>query len=155
VSTDIAIRNLPLWEEKGEKKVKFALSGMIVVVLHAIVNAIHGLAHLEIPITLSLVQSLFVVVVITIAPLVAIVLLWTQFCRIGGWLLLGSMAGSLLFGIYHHYIAISPDHVSQISFTGWELLFQITAILIVIVDSLGCLISVWILKALPYKENIL
>jgi hypothetical protein len=134
---------------------KMARYGTAIVVLHAIANGVHGLAHLKIPIPLSLFQSLFVGIVIVLAPIVAAILLWTQFYRFGSWLLLGSIAGSLLFGVYNHYIVISPDHVSQISFTGWSLLFQVTVVLILIVDGFGCWFGLWALKALPQPEKIL
>jgi len=94
-----------------------------------------------IPVSLSLLQGLFVVVVI-LAPIAA-GLLWTPFYRIGSWLLLGSIAGSLLSAIYNHHLVISPDHVSQVSFEGWGLLFQVTAYLMLIVDGLGCWIMYW------------
>jgi hypothetical protein len=58
------------------------------------------------------------------------------------------MAGSLLFAIYNHYLVISPDHVSQVSFTGWGMLFQVTAFLILIVDGLGCWLSIRALKTI-------
>jgi hypothetical protein len=49
---------------------------------------------------------------------------------------MGLIAESLLFGIYNHFIVISPDHVSQVSFEGWGMLFQVTAIFILMVDEL-------------------
>jgi hypothetical protein len=91
--------------------------------------------------------------VVLLTPMVAAVLLWTEFDRIGSWLLLSSIAGALLFGIYNHFIAISPDHVSQVSFAGWGLLFQVTAILIVIVDGLGSGFGVWALRNMQQKEQ--
>lgn len=134
---------------------KVAQYGTTVVVIHAIVSAIHGLAHQEIPIPLSLFQSLFVGIVIFLAPIIAAVLLWTQFDRIGNWLLLSSMAGSGLFGLYNHYIVISSDHVSQVSLAGWGLVFQITAFLIPLVDGLGCAVGISALKAIPQNEKVL
>lgn len=134
---------------------KIAQYGTTIVVIHTIVNALHGLAHVKIPVSLSLVQSLFVGIVIFPAPIIAAVLLWTQFYRIGSWLLLSSMAGSLLFAIYNHLIVISPDHVSQVSFEGWGLLFQVTAILILIADGLGCWIGIWALKTIGQPEQVL
>jgi hypothetical protein len=132
---------------------KIAQYGTVVVFIHAIANGLHGLAHVEIPVSLSLLQSLFVGIVIFLTPIIAAVLLWTQFYRIGSWLLLSSIAGSLLFGIYNHFIVISPDHVSQVPFESWGMLFQITAILIVIVDGLGCGISVWALKTTTQQQQ--
>ncbi|MEH2320035.1 hypothetical protein [Nostoc sp.] len=134
---------------------KIAQYGTAIVVIHAIINGLHGLAHVEIPVTLSLVQSLFVGIVIFPIPIIAAVLLWTQFYRIGSWLLLSSIAGSLLFGIYNHLIVISPDHLSQVSFADWGLVFQITAILILIVDGFGCWIGIWALKMIRQAETVI
>ncbi|HEY9642801.1 MAG TPA: hypothetical protein V6C57_20095 [Coleofasciculaceae cyanobacterium] len=123
-------------------------------VLHAIAHALHGLAHVKIPVPLSSLQSVFIVAVIFLAPIIAAVLLWTKFDRVGSWLLLSSMAGSILFGIYNHLIMISPDHVSQVSFASWGWLFQITAVLTLIIDGLGCWIGVWGLKSIPQLEEV-
>ncbi|MGH2416541.1 MAG: hypothetical protein ACRDEA_23170 [Microcystaceae cyanobacterium] len=134
---------------------KIAQYGTAFAVIHALANGLHGLAHIEIPVALSLLQSLFVGIVIFPTPIIAAVLLWTPFYRVGSWLLLSSIAGSLLFGIYNHFIVISPDHVSQVSLTGWGLLFQITAILIVIVDGFGSWIGIWALKKIQQPEKVL
>lgn len=134
---------------------KIAQYGTMVVVMHAIANGLHGLAHIEIPVPLSLLQSLFVGIAIFLTPIVAAALLWTQFYRIGSWLLLGSIAGSLLFGLYNHFIVISPDHVSQVSFKGWGMIFRVTAILILIVDGLACGISLWALKTIQPPEKVI
>lgn len=133
---------------------KIAQSGTAIVFLHAIFHGLHGLAHAQIPIPLSLAQSLFIGGVIFLIPIIAAVLLWTSFDLIGGWLLLGSMMGAVLFGIYNHFIVASPDHVSQVSFEGWGLLFQITAILTLIVDGFGCWIGLTALKSVQHPEQV-
>ncbi|MBD3881608.1 hypothetical protein IFO70_07565 [Phormidium tenue FACHB-886] len=115
--------------------------GTIIVVVHTIVVALHGLAHQKIPVPISLAQSLFVDIVIVLAPIAAAILLWTPFYRIGCWLFFGAMIGALLFGIYNHFIAITPDHISQIPFEGWGMLFQVTAILLLITE--GCGVALW------------
>jgi len=53
-----------------------------------------------------------------LAPIAAMILLWAPLQQTGSWLLLSSMAGAILFGLYHHFIVISPDHVSQVPFAG-------------------------------------
>jgi len=80
---------------------KIAQHGTTIVVMHAIVHGLHGLAHKELPVPLSLLQALFVGVVVILAPIIAAGLLWTPFYRIGSWLLLSSIAGSLLSEIYN------------------------------------------------------
>jgi len=101
----------------SQKEVKMQLItryGTIAVVIHAIVVALHGLAHEKIPVSLSLLQSLFVGSIIVLVWIAAMILLWTPLQQTGSWLLLSSMAGAILFGLYHHFIVISPDHVSQV-----------------------------------------
>jgi hypothetical protein len=71
-----------------EKQDEDCSYGTTIVVMHTIVHGLYGFAHKEIPVPLSLLQSLFVGVVVTLAPIIAAVLLWTQFYRIGSWILL-------------------------------------------------------------------
>jgi hypothetical protein len=130
---------------------KIAEYGTTIVVLYAIANGLHGLAHVEIPVPLSLLQGLFVGIVIFLSPFIAAVL----FYRMGSWLLLSAMTGSLLFGVYNHYMVISPDHFTQVSFAGWGLLLQVTALLIALVDGLGCGVGVWALGTIPQQEKAL
>ena len=132
---------------------KIAQYGTAIVTMHVIVHGLHGFAHNEIPVSLSLLQGLFVGVVVILAPIIAAGLLWTPFYRIGSWLLLGSFAASLLSAIYNHHLVISPDHVSQVSFEGWGLLFQATAYLMLVVDGLGCWIGILALRTIQPPEK--
>jgi hypothetical protein len=134
---------------------KVAQYGTTIVILHAIAHGLHGLAHVEIPVPLSLLQSVFIGAVILLLPILAAVLLWTPFDRLGSWLLLSSMAGAILFGLYNHFLVISPDHVSHVTFTGWGLLFQSTAMLTLIVDGLGCWVGIRALKTMQQPEKAL
>jgi hypothetical protein len=134
-------------------KMKMAQYGTTIIVIHEIINGLHGLAHTAIPIPLSLLQSWFVGTVIFPAPIITAILLWTYFYRIGYWLLLGSMAGSGLFGIYNHFIVISPDHVSHVAFVGWGWLFQVTAGIIPIVNGIGCGIAIWALRTISQPKQ--
>lgn len=126
--------------------------GTIVFVSHTIVVALHGLAHEKMPVPLSPLQSLFVGSIIVLAPIAAIILLWTPLQQAGSRLLLSSMAGAMLFGLYHHFIAMGPDRISQIPFAGWGVLFHITAILLFFTEGLGCGVSVWTLNTLSAKR---
>ena len=133
---------------------KIAQFGTEIVVLHAIAHGLHGLAHTQIPVPLSLPQSLFIGGVVFLIPTIAAVLLWASFDLIGGWLLFGSMIGAILFGIYNHFVVASPDHVSQVSLEGWGLLFQITAILTLVIDGLGCWIGLLALNLVRQPEQV-
>jgi len=109
----------------------------VAVLAHLLVSFVHGSAHSELGVALSLWQKSYVAIVIMAAPLVAATLLWTRHRRAGLLLLTASMAGSLIFGAYYHYVAISPDHVSHLPPGEAQGLFRLTAQLLVVTESLG------------------
>jgi hypothetical protein len=126
---------------------KNALYGTVIVLIHALVSMVHGLAHQHLAIELTAAQKLFVIVVITLAPLLAMVLLWTRLRRGGAALLLLSMLGSLIFGVVNHFLIISPDHVQHLSIGSWKFPFQITAVLLAVIEIVGCWIGARALSA--------
>lgn len=121
----------------------FAASGIVIVLVHLIVSVLHGLAHLVIPVSLPLLSSLFVGVVITLMPLLAMWQLNRKNYPGGAWLLFISMFGALLFGVYNHFIAISPDHVSHVPDHEATPVFQITACTIMLLEAIGTGIGLW------------
>lgn len=86
----------------------------VLVALHLAVTVWHGSAHTALGITLPPEKTAFVFIVILIAPLVAVSLLWTRYAVVGGWMMVLSMLGALLFGVYHHYVMVSPDNVGHL-----------------------------------------
>ena len=125
---------------------KLTQYGTSVVAAHTVIVALHALSHEVLLVALSLFQSLFVGIVIILAPLLAAILLWTRFSRMGAVLLFCSMVGALAFGLYNHFILIGPDHIFQIPMTGWGILFQVTAVLLAMTEGLGVGVSIWGLK---------
>jgi hypothetical protein len=55
-----------------------------------------------------------VYVVILLAPFVAVGLVWTRFATLALWLFLVAMSASLLFGVYHHFVLVSPDNIHHL-----------------------------------------
>jgi len=104
-----------------------AIYGSAIVVCHAIVSLVHSVAHSELQIGLSPTETGFVLVVIGLCPLVAMGLLWTSWKTSGLVLLVLSMAGSLLFGLYHHFLVMGPDHVGEQIQGLWATTFALTA----------------------------
>ncbi|NJL78530.1 MAG: hypothetical protein HC836_37610 [Richelia sp. RM2_1_2] len=133
---------------------KLTLYAILIASFHFIVVGIHGFAHQIIPVPISMLQSLFIISIITITPVVAIVLLRRESFYTGMALLFGSMLGASIFGIYNHFIVISPDHISQIPATNWGKVFQITAFLLMISEILGVGISLWGLITKEKRERI-
>jgi hypothetical protein len=112
----------------------FALA---VILVHGIVNVLHGGAHAKLAIGLTSSQALFVIVIICALPLIAGALLFTRLRRAAGLLLASSMAGSLLFGVYYHFVFESGDHISHVAPGGWGAVFRGTAFLLAITEALG------------------
>jgi hypothetical protein len=121
----------------------------VAVLAHLIIALLHGLAHTELGVELSIWQKSYVAIVIVVAPLVAVMLLWTGRARLGLLLLVTSMSGSLIFGGYYHYVAVSADHVSHLPPGDAQGLFRLTALLLVLTEMFGLIVgllglrSVW------------
>ena len=120
-----------------------------IVVVHLLANIVHGLAHHELRVGLAPLDSIFVIVVVLIFPLIAMGLLWTAEKRLGLILLSLSMFGSLLFGLYHHFLTVSSDHVHSQPPSAWGMTFVLTAYLLLITEAIGTYVGVhflWIAR---------
>ena len=113
-----------------------------VVLANLMINIAHGLAHRKLGISLSLPDSIFVAVVVLILPLAAMGLVWTSAKRFGLILLSLSMFGSFLFGLYHHFLVISSDHVRSQPPTPWGMTFVITAYALLFAEALGTYLGI-------------
>ena len=121
----------------------------IVVAIHLLINVVHGVAHRELHVGLSPSGSIFVISVVLTLPLVAMALLWTAQKRLGLILLSLSMFGSLLFGLYHHFLVISPDHVRSQPASPWGIAFIFTAYGLLITEAIGTYVGIhflWVAK---------
>jgi hypothetical protein len=91
---------------------------------------------------------------VLILPLVATALVWTAKERLGLILLSLSMCGSLLFGLYHHFLVASPDHVRLQSASPWGIAFVLTAYGLLITEAIGAYVGIhflWIAKETSNK----
>jgi hypothetical protein len=94
-------------------------------------------------------------VVVLVFPLIATGLLWTSKKRHGLILLSLSMFGSLLFGLYYHFLAVSPDHIHSQPSGGWGTTFVLTAYRLLIAEAIGTYVGVryrWIAKEGSNKD---
>lgn len=118
----------------------------IVVLAHLVVNLLHGNAHTSLGVGLSSWQTVYVLSVILLAPLLALALSFTRYARAALWLLLLSMLGSLIFGFLYHYVIISPDHVAHLPAGDARGMFRITALLLLITEALGVVVAAMALR---------
>ena len=91
---------------------KLVISALVAA--HLVVNFWHSGGHTELAIGLPPIKLAFVIVVILLAPVVAGVLVWTRYVTLALWLFALSMVGALVFGVYHHYVLVSPDNIAHL-----------------------------------------
>ncbi len=115
--------------------------GVATVIVHALITIPHGLAHSMLHIDMQPWQNAFILLVITLLPIVSAVLLWKR-VRSGFVLLLLSMAGSLLFGGFYHFLDAGPDNISSLGPHPWTHPFQLTAVLLALSESVGVVVGV-------------
>jgi hypothetical protein len=124
-----------------------------IVLAHLLVNFVHGLAHRDLRVGLAPLASIFVVLVVLIFPLLAVGLVWTAKKRLGLILLSLSMFGSLIFGLYHHFLSVSPDHVRVQPPSPWGITFVLTAYLLLITEAIGTYVGVHFLRIAEKHSN--
>ena len=117
---------------------------LAVIAANAVALYLRNDAHTSLGVGLSPWQKGFVYTVIVPAPLVAGALVWGS-RPVGYALLLVSLLGSLLFGVYHHFIAISSDHVDHLPAGDAQGLFRSTAWITAVLELAGVAIAGWAL----------
>ena len=90
----------------------------------------------------------FVVLVILLAPFLALMLLYTRHLRAGAWLLFASMLGALLFGVAYHLVLPGPDNILLMSGGPWAIAFQTSALLLAVIETSGAVVGGWMLYSL-------
>jgi len=124
----------------------------VIVLVHLAIAILHGNAHSRLGVDLSTWQSSYVMIVIIVMPLAATVLLWTRYSRVGFILLAVSMAGSLIFGGYFHYVEVSSDHVSHLPAGDSQGMFRLTAMLLAATEAIGLAVAMFGLRHVRTHE---
>jgi hypothetical protein len=113
----------------------------VVVLVHFAILMAHSTAHDRLHIQLSPAQSAYAIAAMLVAPLIAGGLLWTKLSRIGAGLFTLSMAGSLIFAGYNHFLSGTNDNTLQMQHTGWGWVFFISSILLFLIELAGCAVG--------------
>lgn len=82
------------------------------------------------------------------APIVAAVLLWTRYRRVGAWLLATSLVGSLVFDLVYHFIVPGPDNAFTLPPGTWRTALRDSAALLLVLPGVGVLVGLWAAKRL-------
>jgi hypothetical protein len=116
------------------------------VLAHLVIYIVHGMAHSALHIGLPLWGNLFVIAVIGVGPIAGLLLLWSRRVRSGALTLALTMAGSLLFGLWYHFVVSGADHLAHLPDDPWKLPFQVTAVLLLLTEAAGTLVGMALLR---------
>lgn len=126
-------------------RIKFL--SLAIILLHVGASIIHGLAHQGARVALTTFGNVDVIVVITIAPLVAYALLLFRWAKAGALLFALSMLGSLVFGVWYHFLSSTNDNVVEVH-GPWRSTFFWTAIALAIIEFTGVLLGVYAFRTM-------
>ena len=115
-------------------------SAPALVLIHFVISIFHGQAHQGAMVALTTFGNVYVIVVITVAPLVAAVLLFTRGRKFGALLLALSMFGSFIFGSWYHFLSSTNDNVTQVH-GAWHSTFLWTAIALPLIELAGMFVG--------------
>jgi hypothetical protein len=119
-----------------------AMRGVAIVLsaLHLLVLSMHVWAHEIVDVYPGPAGNLFSIVVMILAPIVAIVLLIRRRDLAGIRLLGAALIGSLAFATPQHFLIHGPDHVTSMAPGPAQELFLATSVVLAVVD-LICLVG--------------
>ena len=121
------------------------------ILAHLAISTFHGRAHQGAMVMLTTFGYVYVLVVITFAPLVAGGLLFTRWAKAGALLLALSMFGSFAFGSWYHFLSATTDNVAEVH-GPWSSTFFWTAIALAVVEVAGAGFGVWAFRKFRTKE---
>jgi len=122
-----------------------------VIAAHAFAAGLHGVAHREHGIDLSAWQSVFVAIVVVIAPLWGAWLHWRTRARFGLVLITISMIAADVFGVALHFVVAGDDNV--LSHPAWHAthpatawLFELSAFAVFLTETAAGAVGLWCLR---------
>jgi hypothetical protein len=122
------------------------LAALALILVHLVISIVHGRAHQGATVALTTFGYVYVVIVITVAPLVAGALLFSRKQKVGALLLALSMLGSLAFGVWYHFLSAGSDNIAEVP-GGWHSTFLWTAIALALLEFIGVIFGFLIYRA--------
>src|SRR5689334_11186878 len=113
---------------------------LYLVIGHSVILGLHAAAHNVLGVQLTDFQMLFVTVAMIVVPVLAAILVWTRFQLVGSWLLLLGMLASFIFGFLSHFILSGVDNVFTVPSGDWRPVFQITTVLLGVMEIVSILL---------------
>ena len=117
----------------------------LVVLTHAVVVYWHLVLLARLGTVLKRDQVPLFASLANLIPLAALILLWANFRKAGGWVLL-FLAIPLAIGGYSHFLSTGSDNVFRMAPGELTFAFRVSAVLLLVLEFLGCWVSIQILR---------
>lgn len=117
----------------------------LVVLAHAVVVLWHLELLARLGSALKPEQVPLFAILANLIPVVAVILLWADFPKVGAWLLL-FLAVPLAIGGYSHFLSPGFDNVFRMAPGELTLAFRVSAVLLLVLELLSCWVAVQILR---------
>jgi hypothetical protein len=115
-------------------------AALALILIHLVISIVHGTAHQGAMVALTTFGNIYVLVIITLAPLVAAALLFTRKQKLGALVLALSMFGSFIFGFWYHFLSSTNDNVTEVH-GPWHSTFLWTAIALAVIELTGAFVG--------------
>jgi hypothetical protein len=121
-------------------------SAALIVLAHAVIVYWHLVLLARFGAAITPDQVPLLTILANLIPLIAVILMWAHFPRVGTSLLL-FLAVPLAIGGYSHFLSPGSDNVFRMAPSELTVAFRVSAVLLLILESLGCWLSIQILRA--------
>lgn len=110
----------------------------LVLVVHLTAAVLHGYSHALVPVQLPISFNVIVLLTVFAGPTVGFVLVKRRH-PVGYPLFVASMTAAFLIGGTFHFIVENPDHVSTLPASEEGVLFELSAIAVLVTPAVGAL----------------
>jgi uncharacterized membrane protein YhaH (DUF805 family) len=135
----------PESEEGGRPMRRFYWYATLVVLMHAAVVLWHLELLARLNAALEVDQVPLFAGLANIIPLIALISLWAQYSKLGGWLLL-FLAVPLVIGGYSHFLSPGSDNIFRMAPGELTAGFRVSAVLLWVLEFLGCWLGIKIVR---------
>jgi hypothetical protein len=132
---------------------KLYVHATLVVLAHAPVVFWHLLILARLASALTREHALLFAVLVNLFPAIALILLWANHRKPACGILLLFFVIPFAIGGYEHFLSSGPDNVFHMASGEWTLPFEVSAVLLALLELLGCWASVRILRASPSSPS--
>ncbi len=97
--------------------------------------------------------ALVLLIVVNLIPVMAMVAFQKGHPKLAGAMIFVPLGMALVFGIYAHYLSTGTDNVFRMPGGEWRLSFRLSAILLSVLEALGCWIGFQMFRSAGAKNR--